>query len=132
MAKSKSSFVCSTSFNPDLEACALFINTSILPYSSTTCFYCIFYLVFISTVSYNRQYFYIIFVFKFFFLLFKSVDSVLPVIARFDPAFANAVAIPNPIPFPPPVIIVTFPFLIVVHKYSPLNINITKYIYHDL
>ena len=35
IAKSKSSFVCSISFNPDLEACALLINTSILPNSST-------------------------------------------------------------------------------------------------
>ena len=110
MAKSKSSFVCSTSFNPDLEACALFINTSILPYSSTTCFIASFTWssyppsatidnTFISYLSSSSSF------------AFKSVDSVLPVIARFDPAFANAVAIPNPIPFPPPVIIVTFPFI---------------------
>lgn len=41
------------------------------------------------------------------FFALSSLASSLPVMTRFDPSLANAVAIPNPNPLPPPVIIVT-------------------------
>ena len=58
-----------------------------------------------------------------FFWAFSSLERVLPVMTRFEPSLAKAVARPNPIPFSPPVMMVTFPSNLFVFVIFVLSVN---------